>query len=577
MPPKTSVKQNFLQGALILSAGTAIVKVIGALFKIPLQNLIGPMGMVHFNTAYDIYSTLFVISTAGLPVAVSKMVSEANVKRRTDEARAIFRTAVSSFCIIGGIFSIAMFFGARVAAGWMNNPDAYMAVQAIAPAVLFVAIMSAFRGFFQGHGNMIPTAVSQIIEALCKLGIGFLLAALIFNSFMGSSLNTADQERVSQIALEIVSEQEQEGEIITLEAATEQAKERMAAEPSAAGAIAGISAGSVIGVVYLTARYFRKKKKHPAANVSPIVRPRGKLLRELLRLAIPVTISSSVLTLTNLIDNALVMGRLTPIVGYEHAKFLNGSYGFARTLFNLPQAFILTLAVSIIPVLSAALLKKDNKTVDQTISSSLRVTSLLAFPAAAGLIALAFPILHLLNGVAQPEAVATAAPLLRTLGFAVPFVCVVSLTNAILQSMGKVGIPILTMLVGGASKIAVNYLLVGNPDINIAGAPIGTVVCYLLITGLNLFFVARYISSARFLAVFVKPLCAAAAMGFASLGLYTLLTNVVGLGVSVSVVLTMVAAVIFYLLLILLLKTLTREDVLLFPKGEKLVRLLRLK
>ena len=553
MPPKTSEKQNFLQGALILSAGTAVVKVIGALFKIPLQNLIGPVGMTHFNTAYDIYATLFVISTAGLPVAVSKMVSEALTKRRLGETRVIFRAAVSCFSIIGFLFACLMFFGARTAAGWMNNPDAYMAVRTIAPAILFVSLMSAFRGFYQGHGNMIPTVVSQIIEALCKLGIGFVMASWIYNGFLRDNAPPGGLSSLADDALKEL--------------------QSLASEPAAAGAIAGISIGSVIGMLYLLWRYVRQKKTH-SPNVSPVVRPRRQILWEVLRLAIPITISASILTLTNLIDNAQVMGRLQEAAGftYEQAKFYNGSYGFARTLFNLPPAFILTISVSIIPALSAALVKRDRKTANRTIASSLRITSLLSFPAAAGLIALSFPILDLLSGTSQPEAVATAAPLLTTLGFAVPFVCLVSLTNAILQSMGRVGLPILTMMVGAIAKIAINYVLVGHPDINIAGAPIGTLVCYALIAALNLFFIIRASFSARFLGVFIKPLFAAASMGVAAYGLNALLTGVLHMNARLSVILTIGAAVLIYLAIILLIKALPREDVLLLPKGEKLAK-----
>ena len=578
MPPKASQKQNFLQGALILSAATALVKVIGALFKIPLSNLIGSEGMGLFTVAYNIYATLFVISTAGLPVAVSKMVSEAGAHRRLKEARAIFRIALLCFVVIGAVGSLFLFFGAPVIAVWMHNPDVEPVVRAIAPAVLFVAVMSAFRGYYQGQGNMLPTAVSQVIEALCKLGIGYVLASMMFNAFLAAPLSESSQARVARMATQIIKDAAEQGKVLTTEAATAAATKSLAGMAAAPWAIVGISIGAVLGAVYLLIR-FRRQKISPSASVSPIVRPNGELLGKLLRLAIPVTISSSVLSLTNLIDSSLVMGRLQSAAGYtlETAQSAYGAYTYAQTLFNLPPAFILTVSVSIIPALSVALAKKDHKGAHQTISSSLRVTSLLALPAAAGLIALSFPILNLLYYSSEnAAAVTTAAPLLNTLGFAVPFVCLVSLTNAILQSMGLVSLPILTMLAGGACKIGVNYVLVGNPSVNIGGAPMGTLACYAVIAILNLFFIIRFTRSARFLGVFIKPVFASALMGAFAYGVNVLLAGPLGLGARLSVIGAVAASVVFYLLLIFFLKALPKEDLALLPKGEKLAKWLKL-
>lgn len=565
-----SKKQNFLQGALILSAATALVKIIGALFKIPLQNLIGPVGMAHFSVAYNIYTTLFVISTAGLPVAVSKMISEANARRQVGEMKSIFNIALTCFIIIGAAGSCFLFFGARTAAGWMNNPNAYRAILAISPAVLFVAVMSAFRGYYQGQGNMYPTAISQVIEALCKLFIGYALASWIFSSFVDKPHFIT--EWANQFAGRLDA---RTGEIIrTL---SDRLIKSMASEPAAAGAIGGISIGAVVGVLYLLLTYRRKMEPTPR-GATLTTRSRRDIFRELLRLSIPVTISASVLNLTNLIDAGLVLGRLQSSAGfsYEQSKFIFGSYTFAQTLFNLPSAFILTLSVSIIPALSVALAKHDHLGANRTIESSLRITSLLAMPAAAGLSTLSYPILNLLNGARQPEAVALAAPLLTTLGFAVTFVCLVSLSNAILQSMGLVNIPIVTMLVGGVLKIIVNYVLVGNPDVNIAGAPIGTLVCYATIAVLNLIVIARVRHTSKFAVAFVKPLIASVAMGIVANAVYNVLSQTAHINPRISVILAIGAAGVFYLVAIILLRALPKEDLLLIPKGEKLVKLLKM-
>lgn len=568
-----SNKQNFLQGAMVLSVATALVKIIGALFKIPMQNLIGPQGMTHFTMAYNIYATLFVISTAGLPVAVSKMVSEANAQRRFGEMRTIFRTALSCFIVIGALGSGFLFFGAHLVAQWMNNPSAFLAIRTISPAVLLVAIMAAFRGYHQGQGNMYPTAISQVIEALCKLFIGYALASWIFHSFINSPHMVRDvADRLSVWVSQVLGADA--GQKV-LAVATDWMK-NAASPSSAAGAIGGITIGSFVGALYLI--FFSRRMETAPRGATMETRSRRSILKQLLKLAIPVTISAAVLNLTNLIDQGLVMGRLQSAAGFsvQDAEKLYGSYTFAQTLFNLPSAFILTLSVSIIPTLSVALAKRDHLGANRTIESALRVTSLLAMPAAAGFMALSFPILNLLNGNRQPEAVRIAAPLLMTLGLAVTFVCLVSLTNAILQSMGKVYIPIVTMLVGGLLKILTNFFLVGNRDINIAGAPVGTVVCYAAIAILNLLCIARLSGSAHFFKVFVKPLIASAAMGFVASGSYAFLVGSLHLSARLSTVGAIVVAVVFYFVVVLLLRVLPKEDFLLLPKGEKLAKLLKL-
>ncbi|MDR1158399.1 MAG: polysaccharide biosynthesis protein [Oscillospiraceae bacterium] len=527
-----SKKQNFLHGALILSAATALVKIIGAVFKIPLQNLIGPIGYSYFDIAYSIYSTLFVISSAGLPVAISKMVSEAGARRRFIETRHIFRLALGAFVCIGAVGSLVLFFGARVLAGWMGNPDAYQAIMAIAPSVLFVSVMSAFRGYHQGQGNMYPTAISQVIEASCKLGVGYLLAAWVYSSDLGL-------------------------------------------EQAAAAAISGVTVGSVMGALYMMLARRRRLELIPT-GADPATRSRRALLREILRLSVPVTISASVLSLTNLIDKGLVMNRLfTAGYALPAAKKVVGAYSFAQTLFNLPSAFILTISVSIIPALTVALTHRDDKMADGTIRSALRITSLLAMPAAAGLSSLALPILTLLS-MHQPETVEIAAPLLVTLGFAVVFVCLVSLTNAILQAMGLVNVPIVTMFAGGCVKLVANYFLVGNPAVNIAGAPVGTVLCYAVISLLNLGVIVRVRGGVRFWGVFVRPLLAAAGMGAFAHLFYRFVTDVAGCGVPLGGVISMAAAVVVYGALVLLLRAVPREDILLLPRGEKLVKIMKL-
>ena len=181
---KVSKQQNFLSGAIVLVVANAIVKVIGALFKIPINNLIGADGMGIFSVAYNLYTALFVLSTAGLPVAVSKMVAEAKALGKWNEIHRIVKMAAAIFVTVGAVGSLILYFGDSWLVGVVGNSMAYYAVKAIAPAIFFVAISSVFRGYYQGLSNMYPTAFSQVIEAVCKLGFGFVLVIVLVKAGM---------------------------------------------------------------------------------------------------------------------------------------------------------------------------------------------------------------------------------------------------------------------------------------------------------------------------------------------------------------------------------------------------------
>ena len=171
-----SKKQSFLGGAAILAGAVAVVKVIGALYKLPLNNILGDVGKTYFQTAYEIYNVLLTVSTAGLPLAISKLTSQAHARGRENEKRKIFRTAIWLFFALGLIGSCLMFFGAQGLADFQRNSMAAAPIRALAPAVFCVCLLACMRGYTQGQGNMGPTAVSQVLEALCKLGVGLPLA-----------------------------------------------------------------------------------------------------------------------------------------------------------------------------------------------------------------------------------------------------------------------------------------------------------------------------------------------------------------------------------------------------------------
>ena len=535
---KQEKKQSFLGGAAILASAVVIVKLIGAFYKLPLNNILGSTGKTYFQTAYNIYNVLLTVSTAGLPLAISKMTSQAHAQGRENEKRKIFRTAIWLFFALGLIGSALMFFGAEQLAGFMNNSLASMPIRALAPAVFCVCLLACMRGYTQGQGNMKPTAVSQVLEALCKLGIGLPLAWYVLH--IGRSLDVG-----------------------------------------AAGAIFGVTVGTVLSMLFLIVYLFTHRSRTEALDTPS---SSGTLMRQILAIGIPITLSNSAMSIINLIDTKIVMGRLQSglQLSETQAASLFGQYSMAMDMPNMVASFVYPVTMSLIPFAAAALARKDHGEADRIISSAFRLIAILALPAGMGLSVLSTPI-ELLVLPSQPEDALAAGPHLMILGFALIFICIMILTNAILQTYGKERIPIFTVIAGGVTKIIMNYVLVGNPDINIHGAPISTLCCYMVIVGLNLFFVWKYSpQKPRYVQLFAKPILASAIMGACAWSVHGFVNRALSShsAYGANALATLVgicAGVVVYGILVIALRILRAEDVRSIPKGEKIIKLLRLK
>jgi len=550
-------------GVAILAVGIAAVKVIGALFKIPLFNILGETGAADFNNAYSIYSLLLTISTAGLPVALSKMVSEANTLGRINQKQRIFRVALLAFLVMGIVSFVVMWFGGDALAVMMKNPMAAMGIKTLAPAVVCVGCLSAFRGYAQGHMNMVPTTISQIIEALCKLFIGLALAKYIMSRAVTGAL--AD----------------------------------MQTSYAAAGAIAGVTVGTILALIYMFWDYVLNRGGQSRRGTD---RPEeGKIiLKRLMWIAIPITLSTAMVPIFNVLDNRLVQGQLQDALGIisTESRRLYGSYTAAAALHNLPGSFMTALTASIIPAVSASMARRDKKGSARITASVLRITALVALPMGVGLMVLAQPIVKLLYPAYDPN---LTGPLLAILAPASILVCLVLVCNSLLQAYGFVYLPIVTMLSGGIVKVIANYNLVAIPEVNIFGAPVGTLLCYTVALALDLVVLRSAVPNCpNYVALFAKPVAASAVMGAGAWACYGLLGRmlhfIAGLagedswlygklltegalsftGNALATLGAIAAAMGIYLALVLALHAISRDDVMLMPKGEKIAKILHL-
>ena len=535
-----SRKQNYLTGAAILAATVAITKVIGAVYKIPLYNLLGDEGTAHFQVTYSIYNLLLTISTAGVPVALSRLISAARAVGRHNQAKRIYSVGMLAFGLVGIVGMLAMFIFAQPMADIMNDHQVAGGVRCLAPAVFFACIVSVYRGYSQGHSDMVPTAISQIMEVLCKLVFG--LAIAWYLSSLGKS--SADV---------------------------------------AAGAIVGVTIGLGLSIPIMAGYKGRILRRQDVEDSLDSPNSRWDTLKQIIKVSIPITLGSSILNIITLIDTKLVLGRLQSGAGfsYEEATVLYGVYSKGLTLFNIPSSFITPIAVSVVPVIAAAIANRQRGQTKGTIESCMKLTNLLAMPAAVGLCLLSGPIFETL----YPNSNENGPGLLAMLGIASFFVCTYLITNGVLQASGHEKLALVALPMGGIIKILVNWVLVGTRDINIAGAPIGTLACYIAITAMNIIFIAvKLPEKPNLLKITLRPALCSAVMGVLALAVYGLadkyLMDMLGggrLALVACLALAVGLAVIVYLVLIIALRAVTREDVLLLPKGEKIAKLLKIR
>lgn len=525
-------KQNFLQGTALLAMATVIVKLVGALYKVPLNAIIGEKGFGYFSTAYEIYNILLMISTAGLPVAMSRMISEASSLDHYGQVRQVYATAKRIFLLLGIVGSVLMTVFCRPLARFWNQPDAWAAIGFLGPCVLLICIMSAFRGYFQGQSNMIPTAVSQVLEVVTKLIVG-MVAALAFLKA------TAD---------------------ISL---------------AAGGAILGVTASCLVSAVYLYRCFRRSYTQLPDTGDTP--KSFSATARELLKIAVPITVSSTILSIITSLSSKIYMGRLLGSgITQDAADTMRGVHVMTQTIYNMPCAFITPITVSIIPAITAQITLKKFRETRLTEESAIRVTGIFAMPCAVGLVCLARPITALLGGYSG-ERLVLAGQMMTVLGISVVFNALVLVTTAIMQAHGNVNRPVVNMLIGGVIKLIIVYVLTGNRAIGIVGTPIGTLTSYVVICILNVFSIRSLVADPpRILRNLIRPLLASCIMG-AAVWLSWWCLSTAGVGSRVLLAgLPVAVGMVAYVLAAIALKVITKEDCMLLPKGEKIAKILKL-
>ncbi len=540
--------KSFLREAVILTVASFAVKIIGVVYKIPLTNLLGESIGV-FNAAYSIYAMLFMLSTSGLPVAVSKMVAASNEKGKGREAKRIAFLAMIVFGIIGFVFAIALVIFAPNIAAWTNHTESALAMRIIAPSLFFICICAAVRGYFQGLHNMYPTAISQFIEAFFKLTVG--LGAAMLASSKGASV-----------------------------------------EVQAACAISGVSAGTLFGMIYILF-YRRFSKKSVPNDTDDSIFEDNKLLRMIVVVALPVTLTAAALYFSQFLDTLIIVKCLVNSgESVETAQTLFSAYtGLSVPIYDLlPATLVFPIATSILPAVSGARAVKNREKASSLTAQAIRISGIIAVPCGVFLLVAGRSCISLLYGADKWSSALSMAddtsliPLdaatncLSILAFAVFFISVVSTCNSLLNAYGKAQMPFIAVIIGIVILTVTEVALLYSP-LGIYAAPIGSLVCYCVVMLLDIYFLRKHCGvKLRITGMFARPvLCGVISCVF-TFGAYAASSyawrHFVGTSLdsrpaSFCVLLvTGVTLVISYCTSTLLLRAIKEDEVRLLPKGN---------
>ena len=601
---KSQGKQSMMNGAMILVASTILVKIIGVIFKLPMTDMLGTVGRGYFNSAYEVYTPIFSIAMSGLSVAVLKMVADAAAKGQYGETLRVQKVSKKVFFFVGLAGMLFMFAITYPYAKYIANVRNIPALLCIAPSIFFCYYMSAYRGYYEGRANMMPTGISQVIEALGKLCFGLLFIKIIQTVGMSqynAGMLASDGAGATVFGAFVTNNIEANGAIVPW---------------AAAGAVFGVTCGSIASTIFL-AIYFRIRGTgftKEELERTPCDKTDKELARTMIKIAIPMIISALVLNITNLIDTATIQARLKTAVGSpegfeyiktmfktsfdaaiargrlniaeknEVIKYLWGSYGMALDFKGLVPMITVQLGLSSLPALATAWTQEKRDEIKNIIETVLRMAMLIAMPVGGGMAVFARPILTIIYGRgSSSDSIDIVAPIMAIYGVAMLVIGVSTPITNMLQAIGRSDIPAKTVCVAAVLKIVCNYIFVGNYHINIFGALIGTVLFYVTVVAVNLNRLIKLTASrVSWVNVLLRPLACAGLSLAGAFGVYSLAIRLLPAGSAQSILngntfatlAAIAAAVIIYVVAVLLLKAIRKDDIITLPGGKKIVSIL---
>ena len=533
MSKNASKPGSFVRQAAMLAGASLFVRLIGFFYRIPLTNLIGDVGNAYYNSAYTVYTFALNISSVYMIATISRLASERIALGQFKNAHGLFKTAMCFSLVLGVIAFLAMFFGAAQIVALLHFPEgAAYAVRALSPAVFVVSMLTVFRGYFQGMKTSFPTALSQVIEQIFKVSAALILLFVLMS-----------YERV---------------------------------ELSAAGAAAGTSVsvvaalGVVAGLYGLISKDLRNRAEQDETEQ---LETRRTQIAAIVRTAYPMVIMLSLFSIANMLDIGMANGRIYASGAFtdEEVKVMLGQFtGKFIILTTLPISLSASLSAAVIPEIASSHATLDKEAVREKTNMALRISMMLSIPAAVMLSVLADPIIGLLFPL-QPE----GGWLLRYGAISIIFLAITQIITGVLQGVGRVKVPVVGIFFGLLVKIPLNYYLMYIPSINILGAVISTVACFVVAATVNMLLLYRFTGILpQFVSTFAKPLIASLGMGLVCFSVYQLAN--LGASSTVATIAALASGFFAYMVLMVLIRGFRQADLEAMPIPQKLRGLLRL-
>lgn len=526
-------KEGFMQGVITLMFSQVLIKILGLVYTLYLTNRqgFGDKGNGICASGYQIYALLLTISSIGVPSAISKLVSERVAVGDNKGAHRIFKIAFATFAVIGLVGSLLLFFRANVIANqWLQIPDAEMTLVALSPAIFFVTVASVMRGYFNGRQKISVGAKSQTLEQVFKT-------------------------LLTIIVVEVVA-------ILS----------NVSTEWMAAGANLATTLATFLGFSYLFL-YYRSERKEVATEIKNTVNYKyervSTIIKRILLVSIPITLTAIMSSINKNVDSFTVVRNLRAFMPEDQATALYGILGGkVDTLTSLPLAINVAFATALVPAISAAKAKGDNKTITEKTSFSLLISMLIGLPCTVGMFIFAQPILNLLFPNANDGAL-----ILQISALTIIFTILDQTINGALQGFGKLMIPTISLATGVFVKFIFNITLIKIPNIGVYGAAWGSVACHLVAFCIAFTMLRKYIKLNLTFSKFVlKPVISTAIMGICSYFTYLALKGIIV--ERLATIIAIMVAVVIYSLAIVALKVFTKDEFKMMPAGDKIVKFL---
>lgn len=540
-------KTGFIKGAAILAATSIVCKVLGVLFRVFAIRILGEQGMYFYEKVYPTYSWLLIISSSGIPIAISRMVAARIARGAFSEADKVFRKAFWMLFALGTVTTAVMFLGADFIARYLldsHEPGMRYSLMALAPALFFTSILCAYRGYLQGLQRMNGTSISQLAEQVFKMLFGLSLAAALARRYAGTPFASA---------------------------------------AGSVGILLGVTISEVLAIAAIYPVYRKERSALPPECVSAKQSEDEHIIRTLLSIAVPITLGASILPIANVLDSAMITRLLisSGIKPPQAERLYVILCTYVRSIINLPAGLSTSLAMAAVPAIATAAARNNGDDVRQLSAMSIKLAMAIGVPCAVGLSVLARPIIFLLYGSILPTSLDIAVSLMHVAAFTVVFISLSQTATGALQGVGKQRLPVYFLLIGGLTKILINIICIRIPGINVLGAVFSNLACYGIAGILDtvaLLFVTRTKLSVK--DTFVKPAFASAVMGAAAWGIYTGAGRILNLHryiYSAAVcVISVVAAIVIYIVMLLVLRVFSAEELTHVPGGRKLLRFYRL-